>query len=472
MSRRFPNKPYHEGQETVSLKKKHYLAPDLLSAIDESPEFDDPYSELNLFLSQKIKKEIRHCSHPNKWSVQLQEELLHKISPEFQKKFPKYRLGTTALKKTWEKVHYFTTQIQEQKEALNQDGKLNLSYFIKENLKTANQLQRCHIHPCHWAHQLAMKMSECIAVVDGIRPRIDQLTRTIWSLQRHLIPKLPPEHFKSPYDENEKIDKLIVKAILQMGAKHPDLTQAELAFHTRKYLEQLKNLTDTYCLAKIKKMLIALFADSCDFTNQRMEKTLENIPYPIAKLLKEEGAFLFIDHPRYGIEQLTEQTFAFFEKAKGALEAISEEEIEQKIQNWTLQSDMLLRWIRLPDTLPLLHEIQENFTKGGTFEEIVRRACHHYFNKYPKMLHYGKEVQVRAWSYLKSYWYTHAFHEETPTYERFLLWQKKLLSKEKLSPQQLLERVEKKCKRALPLLPFNRARAQTLLVMEEQNDTY
>ena len=59
-------------------------------------------------------------------------------------------------------------------------------------------------------------MSECIAVVDGIRPKLDQLTRTIWSLQRHLIPKLSPEHFKSPYDENEKVDKLIVKAILEI----------------------------------------------------------------------------------------------------------------------------------------------------------------------------------------------------------------------------------------------------------------
>ena len=61
---------------------------EFLSPIDESPEFYDPYSDLNLFLSQKIKQELQHCGSSKKWSLKIQEELISKIAPEFQKKFP------------------------------------------------------------------------------------------------------------------------------------------------------------------------------------------------------------------------------------------------------------------------------------------------------------------------------------------------------------------------------------------------
>ncbi|NGX38503.1 MAG: hypothetical protein K1000chlam2_01677, partial [Chlamydiae bacterium] len=82
MARRIPRKTHTEGLEKRPLKKKQLLGRDLLDAIDESPEFHDPYSELNIFLSQKIKREMHHCSNSKKWSLQLQDELLHKITPE------------------------------------------------------------------------------------------------------------------------------------------------------------------------------------------------------------------------------------------------------------------------------------------------------------------------------------------------------------------------------------------------------
>lgn len=42
----------------INNKKKSKEDPlsEFLSAVDESPEFYDPYSDLNLFLSQKIKR--------------------------------------------------------------------------------------------------------------------------------------------------------------------------------------------------------------------------------------------------------------------------------------------------------------------------------------------------------------------------------------------------------------------------------
>lgn len=469
MSRRSPRKSPYESLEKRLLKKKTVLNRDYLDGIDESPEFHDPYSELNLFLSQKIKKELRHCSNSKKWTPQLQDQLLHKIAPEFQKKFPKYRLGTAAIKKTWEKVQFFSEQIQEQKEALTQDGRLNISFFIKENLKTTTKLPNtCHVHPCHYAHQLAVKMSECIAVVDGIRPKLDQLTRTIWSLQRHLITKLAPEHFKSPYDENEKVDKLIVKSIIEITAKHPEISQAELSFHVQKRLVQLRQIIANYTPCQIKKMLSALYADQCLFTNQRMEKTLERIPYPTAKCLKGELANATLDNPYLGAEQVTEEVFSFFEKASRILADVEEEEIERKIQNWTIQSDLLLRWIRLNHNSALYKEVKATFEEKKNLHKTVQLSQTRFLEKYPKALGFAKELEHHTWIYLKYIWYTQTFDDETTTYDRFIKWHKELLKNYNLSPNEWIDRIEKICKKMIPLIPFNRARAQTTLVTEEE----
>jgi len=472
MARRPVKKFTIEEIENRAIHKKHLHQSELLDAIDESPEFHDPYSELNLFLSQKIKREMRHCSNSKKWSPQLQDELLSKITPEFQQRYPRYRLGISALKKTWERVQYFSAQIQGEKEALTQDGKLNIPFFIKENLKGTPKLQNtCNLHPCHYAHQLAIKMSECVAVVDGIRPKLDQLTRTIWSLQRHLFTQLSPEHSKSPYDENEKVDKLIVKSILEITAKHPEITQAELAFHVHKRLVQFQSIIMNYSPSQIRKMLTALITEQGQFTSQRMEKVLEKIPYPIAKCLKNELAFVLIDSPELSTDAIIEEVFIFFQKAAAALKDLEDEEIERKIQNWTIQGDMLQRWIRLNHDSILFKEVEMRWKEPGnkSLQKVVARVYQDSLEKYPQLISYANELEMRIWIYLKYLWYTRGFGEETATFERFIMWHKQTLQPLGLSPHQLIEKIEMICRRVLPLMPFNRARAQTILVTEKEN---
>jgi len=438
-------------------------------------ELDRPFfrvtTVVHLFLSKKMKKEMHHCSNSKKWSVQLQDELLQKITPEFQREFPQYRLGVSALKQTWEKLQYFSTQIQGEKESLTQDGKLNIPFFIKENLKTASkQRQACHIHPYHYAHQLAVNMSECIAVVDGIRPKIDQLTRTIWSLQRHLIPELPPEHFRSPYDENDKMDTLIVKSILEIGSSHPDISQTELAYYVAKRIWDLEKLVDTYTGAEIKKMLTAIWTDLTDFPTHRMEKTLREIPYSVAKQLKNELATLLIDTPTLKGEQVIQETVSFFQKARAALQPFTEEEIDQKIQTWTMQGDMLLRWIRMNHGSRLLQDIEKQWTKQGShdLESFISELRKTYLEKYPILNSFSPYLLKRAWIYLKYIWYTQTFGEETPTYDRFILWHKQILHAKELAPHELIEKIENLAKTTLPLLPFQRTRVQTVVFTEEK----
>lgn len=212
-----------------------------VASMDESPDFYDPYSDLNLFLSQKLKQEIHPTEGAQKWSLKLQEELIRKIAPEFQKKFPHYRLGIAALKKVWEKISYYSQQLQHQQGATTREGTLNIPFFIRENLKNFIQNKTSSaLQPFHYAHQIAMKMCECLATVDGIRPKIGEITKLIWVIQRHLIPGGRPETHKSPYDEYDKTDRIIVRTLLEISAKDPHLSCEELEAAAIETLQELQ----------------------------------------------------------------------------------------------------------------------------------------------------------------------------------------------------------------------------------------
>jgi hypothetical protein len=243
-------------------RKDEQILNEFLYSIDETPDFHDPYSDLNLFLSHEIKEEMQHCGLNKKWSTSIQERLLKKISPEFQKRFPKYRLGITALKKTWEKIAFYTDQIQEQKEALTQDGKLNIYFLIKENLKKFHQQHNCSdIQPYTYASQLAFKMSECIAAIDGKKPKFDQLTKTIWGIQRHLLKNVVPSRLKSPYDENDRIDKFIVKTLLELTALDHEMSQPKLEDRVKEQLRSFLHLPIFAATETLTCHISALLAD-------------------------------------------------------------------------------------------------------------------------------------------------------------------------------------------------------------------
>jgi hypothetical protein len=250
---------------SLSLNKKKSSSPSLqefLHPVDETPDFHDPYSNLSLFLSEKIKKEIEGNAPIQKWTLKLQEELIKKITPEFQKKFPQYRLGVTAVKKIWEKILFYTQQIQGKSEAVDQNGKLNINFFIKENLKQYFlQKTSSLLNPYHFASQIASKMSECIATLEGKKPKLDLLTQTIWSLQKHLLNSYPLQSFKTPYDKFDKVDTLVVKTILETTAKNPHIGMDDLEYKTKESLQALHDLPRLSSLEQTTCNVSALLAE-------------------------------------------------------------------------------------------------------------------------------------------------------------------------------------------------------------------
>ena len=248
-----PNDEVNEASYLNGDQESSFLHP-----IDEAEDFYDPFSDLNLFLSKKIKKEIQESGSSGKWSGKIEANLLAKILPEFKQKFPKYRLGTSALKKVWEKVAYYYEKIQGQKGALKENGTLNLKFMIRENLK--HSVSPYHLPPYTIAQQIATKLSECIASFEGEKPQLDHLTKVIWSVQKHLIKDLSAIQAKNPYEEYDKLDKLIVKTELEVTAKGEQLDPLSLKRQVLKNLKDysgVKNLLKDCQLTSTLSMILA-----------------------------------------------------------------------------------------------------------------------------------------------------------------------------------------------------------------------
>lgn len=275
----------------VSQKEKRLLP------IDETEEFHDPFSDLNLFLAKSIKQEILREKNPKKWSHKIASLLFKEILPEFTKKFPIYRLGHTALRKTWEKVRYYLDRFEEEKKALYPDGKLNIEYLIKKNLASwKSKNASTDTHPYHTASLIALKISECIALINGERASLEKLTDTIWSMQKHLLPKKEIEK-KAPITQYDPLDKIITGLQLEELAKNPILSSSSLqkAVHTR--LEGLQEIEKIRSIDDLHPYLASFLAETLDRSPLSMrlsfvtEKNIEDIlflaPF-VHKLSKKE----------------------------------------------------------------------------------------------------------------------------------------------------------------------------------------
>ena len=243
----------HENYNHLGKKKKGTFYP-----IDKSKDFYDPFSELSLFLSKKIKKEMDEIGCLAEWSGKIEADLLVKILPEFRRRFPRYWIGTSALKKAWERVGYYYKKIQGQKEAFKANGTLNLKYMIRENLKKPITLDS--FPPYKIAKQIARKLSECVATLEGTSLELDRLTKLIWAAQKHLIKDFSSLQAKSPYDKYDKIDKLIVKTQLEAAARDKNIDPHILKQKIYKTLDiysKVKSLIKKSQLTSILSMILA-----------------------------------------------------------------------------------------------------------------------------------------------------------------------------------------------------------------------
>jgi hypothetical protein len=318
----------------IKKTKENYVS-ELLYAIDDAPDFHDPFSDLNLFLSKEIQEHMRSCSCSKKWSAKIQQELLLRIAPKFQKKFPHLRLGVSALRKSWEKIAYYLHQIQNEKEAISQDGRINLPFFIKENLKQLPHLAdaESHFHPSLFAHQVAIKMSEYMATIEGTRPKLDYLTKMIWSLQRHLLTDIDLRKSKSPYDDYNKVDKLIVKIILELTAKESHLSQHELEHQVKEALHSFQELPSFSSLDSMTANIAALLSEKLYPTSSFHTLFSPEQKEAILHFIRREIALCKSSYPGMQHTDLVRRILALYTLASQLPKNLSDGEVEEAVKS-------------------------------------------------------------------------------------------------------------------------------------------
>ena len=402
---------------SLNRKKNNQSSIDhFLHAVDESPDFHDPYSDLSLFLSNSIKKEIQSNELSDRWTLKIQEQLLSKITPEFQKRFPQYRLGVAALKKIWKKVLFYTQQIQNKTEAIDSEGKININFFIKENLRQYFQQKAVSfLTPYQCAHQIASKMSECIATLEGTKPKLELLTQTIWSLQKHLLISSPSGQAKTPYDEFDKIDKLIVKTILETTAKHPHIGMSELEYKTKESLQALHDLPDFTSTDKITCNVSAILADKLYATSSFHFLFFIEQKEAIHSFIKKHSSLYKNTIAMPQIPDLVRRIIALYTLAsqlpKNIESTILYQAIEASYTNSKIRPDISQSiYAFISAELLLL----KNSTEGFSLEEIQKivEASYKEASLLPFLDHKNKELlEVIIWKLLSE---TEGFLEKLP----------------------------------------------------------
>ena len=575
-------------------KRRALSIEETFSSVDEVPDFHDPFSDLNLFLFKHLKRALPSLDFPKRWTLKLQDGLIHAIAPEFRKKFPLYRLGITALKKAFEKLLSFSEVVEHEKEAFSQDGKLRISFLIKENLKQFQYFTPpSYLQPYHLAHQLAMKIGECLAVVDGRRPKIDTLAKTVWSILRHLLKGINPKVTRSPYDDYDGVDQLIVKLILENTTKDATISEHELKLAVKETLHSLNGLPSFSTLDHMHASISTLIAEklyatspllahfpppqrqaalsffkkhisACRAASSSTERTeialrtaalytlasnlphdlsekeikagvkalyptpkksrpqlgqsvyaflaaelvlthkesqgdianalalaykeatklpkieerdlleiliwkelgesehlLNTLSYPIGQRIEEEIANLLLDNPKQSFAHLVSHTLNFFKKVKDLSINESSEKIEGKIRVWTLQSDMLQRWIQLDENTPLMRQIKKTWNslskKEAPFshETLIQAVSKVYLKHYPKMALYASHLPRRITMLYKYCFFSCFGKPEESSLDRLIAWHTIALmdSTPPLSKKELHQQLEEILSKRVPLIP-------------------
>ncbi len=269
--------------EDISIKRDTQTLPSSYPecSVHELEEFHDPFSDISLFLSKRIKAEITTHGSSREWSAQIEQDLLRKILPEFKARFPRHRLGLFALKKAFEKVAYFYEKLYGN-QAIK--GELDLNQLIRENLC---QYLEAGAYPCikSLAEQIAINVSECVATLEGKKTPIANLMAQIYATLKALLPKVAVQN---PFHEYDARDALIVKHQIETIAEHPEITYCQLQAVVEQKLSLLHELPAPHKNAKLETLIACKLGQK--WTHTLKTKLCEKELAILGQLVEEEYA--------------------------------------------------------------------------------------------------------------------------------------------------------------------------------------
>ena len=434
-------------------------------------ELIDP--QISLFLARKIRQ-THLIDRSKEWSHYLQEKLIEKISPEFEIKFPESRLGSSAIKKVWNKINHLSGLFEKKSDALTADGKLNLHFLIRENLKTV--LTQKKNHPYLVAQELALKIGESLASYEGVRPNLEQLTELIWTSLHHLLPSADLPALDTTFEpKNRLIAKWMLDALMQEpGLGYTELHQLlenKISFF-KSYGQNLSEETQALSMqwasvllpfthffqtesgealrklrSWIKSQIQEPFSQD-QLTKIRASALSLNLPIslydleilywctlqeiapprknsPLFDQLEAEAKSHLVHHPKQHWKIAIEQAAIFLHRAHEISKMGNSSDWNHRITRLASQGELILRFLQLPDT-PLLHLAKEFHLKNRSFgdPQAAMQLREQYLFRYSSPLIEPSFVHQIADLIRKYGWYRLEASGHESTFERWIMLQK------------------------------------------------
>lgn len=456
---------------------------------NELTPLQDPHSDISLFLSKKIREQAASLTPTKEWSHYLQEKLIQTITPDFEKKFPESRLGAATVKRVWEKMNHLSELFQNQNEALKSDGKLNLHFLIRENLK---QKRGISSHPFLVAQQLALKIGEVLASYEGVKPDLGHLTDLIWTSLSHLLPGEKLSLFKIKWDVK---DRLILKWMVDVITTQPGIAYAELYSHLQNKLSQFQKFRGSFA-QDIEQLTMEWASKLLPFTSfyqsssstaihnlrqwvkQQLDgKTILEIKAEALKLhpsisladlevviwscrqevrpsrslstlykeLLAEASSRLVYYPLEDWKTAATQAAHYLERNCEISKLGNNREWNQRIEKWASQGELALRFLEFPDS-PLLHLARMHQQKSISFQDatLTIQLRERFLYRYSSPLIEPTIVHQMAEIIRKHLWYS--LSSQDSTFTRWVQLQNRMDESE----------VRTKASRTFPLLPFTK----------------
>jgi hypothetical protein len=198
------------------------------------------------------------------------------------------------------------------------------------------------------------------------------------------------------------------------------------------------------------------------------EALLNELPYHIGLKIEEEIGNIVIDNPKLNFSSIVHTTVQFFRRAKELTDAKQWLIIEKKIPLWTMQGDLVCRWLHLDSDntlLALICELKKTHI-NSSHANFISDATQAYLRAYPEQTPYAPQVASRTAILYKYAWYALFSSPEESSIDRFLEWH--FMNIMPLGEEKAITFAEELCKQAIPLVPIDQESCRMLFRRMQQ----
>ncbi|MDN3508131.1 MAG: hypothetical protein P0S94_04340, partial [Simkaniaceae bacterium] len=131
-----------------------------------------------------------------------------------------------------------------------------------------------------------------------------------------------------------------------------------------------------------------------------------------------------------------------------------------KIEMWTMQNDMVTRWIHFDGATPLVQRISASWKKLKLKEKnvshtaFIETVLQEHIKAIPTLAPYKNILRERISILYKHLWYHTFTAPEESTYQRFIKWHLADLRSKGHKKKTLLPTLQQRVAKLLPLLPY------------------